>query len=90
MDCLDKERAQAKRRCPSLPVDDEENDLQPSVSQFFRGGVHIISQERFDKLILNFIVQGMHPLHTVDRPEYRQLFGEILPSRHLMSRRTLG
>lgn len=90
MDCLDKERAQAKRRCPSLPVDDEENDLQPSVSQFFRGGVHIISQERLDKLILNFIVQGMHPLHTVDRPEYRQLFGEILPSRHLMSRRTLG
>uniref|UniRef100_A0A3Q2GKC2 BED-type domain-containing protein n=1 Tax=Cyprinodon variegatus TaxID=28743 RepID=A0A3Q2GKC2_CYPVA len=47
-------------------------------------------QEHFDKLILNFIVQGMHPLHTVNRPEYRQLFSEILPSRHLISRRTLG
>ncbi len=61
-----------------------------SLAQFFRGGNPTITQERFDKLILNFIIQGMHPLHTVDRPEYRDLFSEILPSRQLISRRTLG
>uniref|UniRef100_A0A3Q1H5D8 HAT C-terminal dimerisation domain-containing protein n=1 Tax=Acanthochromis polyacanthus TaxID=80966 RepID=A0A3Q1H5D8_9TELE len=55
-----------------------------------KSGTPTISQERFDKLILNFIIQGLHPLHTVERPEYRDLFREVLPSRHLVSRRTLG
>lgn len=35
-------------------------------------------------------MQGLHPLHTVERPEFVDLFKEILPYRHLMSRRTLG
>lgn len=82
---MEEMREGAKKRC----VEREDHARQPSVSQFFTGGTHI-SQQRFDQLILNFIIQGMHPLHTVDRPEYRELFGEILPSRHLISRRTLG
>uniref|UniRef100_A0A3Q2P6D4 BED-type domain-containing protein n=1 Tax=Fundulus heteroclitus TaxID=8078 RepID=A0A3Q2P6D4_FUNHE len=90
MEWLDNERARAKKRCLTPPVNDDDSDLQPSMSQFFRGGTHITSQECFEKLILNFIVQGMHPLHTVDRPEYRQLFSKILPSKYLMSRQTLG
>lgn len=74
-------------------MNDKEHSVpakQGSVAQYSRGGNPTITQERFDKLILNFIIQGMHPLHTVERPEYRDLFHEILPSRQLISRRTLG
>ncbi|RXN27893.1 AC transposase [Labeo rohita] len=90
---MEMEREQAKkRRAPRNEEEDHPIPLtQGSVAQYFRGGGSpTISQERFDKLILNFIIQGLHPLHTVERPEYIDLFREILPSRHLMSRRTLG
>ncbi|KAI2645943.1 hypothetical protein H4Q32_025296 [Labeo rohita] len=89
---MEMEREQAKkRRAPRNEEEDHPIPLtQGSVAQYFRGGGSpTISQERFDKLILNFIIQGLHPLHTVERPEYIDLFREILPSRHLMSRRTL-
>ncbi|XP_069381208.1 E3 SUMO-protein ligase ZBED1-like [Paralichthys olivaceus] len=91
MASMEMEREHARKR--SATQSEEEHPvplIQGSVAQYFRGSTPTITQERFDKLILNFIIQGLHPLHTVERPEYRDLFREILPSRHLISRRTLG
>lgn len=89
---LDKEWEQAKKRSVTHEKEHLDPSTQGSVSLFFNGGARnpVISQQRFDKLILNFIVQGLHPLHTVERPEFVDLFKEILPYRHLISRRTLG
>uniref|UniRef100_A0A673B404 BED-type domain-containing protein n=1 Tax=Sphaeramia orbicularis TaxID=375764 RepID=A0A673B404_9TELE len=89
---LDKEQDQAKKRSATHEEEHLDPSTQGSISQFFSGGTRnpVISQQRFDKLILNFIVQGLHPLQTVERPEFVELFKEILPYRHLISRRTLG
>ena len=87
--CMEREREQAKKR--SAPEDDEHHaPQQGSVSQYFRGGPRSQSQENFNKLVLHFVIQGLHPLWTVERPEYIELFREILPSRELVLRRTLG
>lgn len=92
MASMEVEREHAKKR--NAPKNEEEEHpvplIQDSVAQYFRRGRPTLTQERFDKLILNFIIQGLHPLLTVERPEYTYLFREILPSTHLMSRRTLG
>ena len=83
------EREQAKKR--SAPEDDEHHaPQQGSVAQYFKGGPCSLNQEHFNKLVLNFVIQGSHPLWTVERPEYIELFSEILPSRQLVSRHSLG
>lgn len=90
MASIEMEREHTKKR--STQGNEEEHPvplIQSNVAKYFRGNP-TVTQERFDKLILNFIIQGLHPLYTVERPEYIDLFREILPSRHLMSRRTLG
>ena len=72
---------------------DEKEDApkQLSVARYYGSSeTPTLSQARFDKLIVNFIIQGLHPLHTVERPEYKELFSQVLPTKHLMSRRTLG
>ncbi len=53
------------------------------------GMVAPVSQEKFNKLVLNFVIQGLHPLSIVERAEFKELFKQVLPSRHVMSRKTL-
>ncbi|OXA54199.1 Zinc finger BED domain-containing protein 1 [Folsomia candida] len=43
-----------------------------------------------DQLVLNFIVKGMHPLSTIEQPEFQQLVKGLNPAVNLVSRRKLG
>ena len=73
MASMEMEREHAKKS--SAPRNEEEHPvplIQGSVVQYFRDGSPI-TQERFYKLNLNFIIQGLRPLHTVERPEYTDL-----------------
>jgi len=40
-------------------------------------------------LVLDYIVNGMHPLHTVETDEFRELIHGLAPEAAIMSRRTL-
>lgn len=86
---MEMERTRAKKRSTSKN-EEEEHPIQSNVAQYFRGGSPTLTQERFDKLILNFIIQGLHPLHTVEKPEYIDLFREILPSMHFSVQKNIG
>jgi hypothetical protein len=52
--------------------------------------VDTVSQIQVDKLIINYIVKGMHALSTVERSEFIDLVTGLCPSDTVMSRRTLG
>jgi len=41
-------------------------------------------------LVTQFVVKGLHPLSTVEQPEFIQLVTGLCPSAAVMSRRTLG
>lgn len=86
---LDKEWEQAWKKSATHEKDHLDPSTQGSISQFFSGGAHnpVIFQQWFDKLMLNFIVQGLHSLHTAERPEFVELLKQILPNKHSISRR---
>lgn len=48
----------------------------------------LLLQAKFNRLILNVVIPGLHPLNIVEQTEYQELFWKILPSTHLMSRKT--
>lgn len=48
-----------------------------------------MSQDTFNKLTLRFVVQGMHPLSIVERPEFKEYIHALAPGRQLLSRKTL-
>ncbi|XP_064468371.1 uncharacterized protein LOC135379046 [Ornithodoros turicata] len=49
-----------------------------------------ISTEKFDKLLLNLVVKGLHPLSFVEQEEFCAFVEGICPQLFVMSRRTLG
>lgn len=49
-----------------------------------------LDQTKFDQLILNYVVNGMRPLSTVEDPDFRNLFTKMDFGVSIMSRRTLG
>lgn len=49
-----------------------------------------LDQAKFDQLILNYVVNGMRPLSTVEDPDFRNLFIKMDFGVSIMSRRTLG
>ncbi|XP_076009587.1 uncharacterized protein LOC143003013 [Genypterus blacodes] len=67
----------------------EEAASWSSPVHYFMRDVTTVSQAKFNRLILNFVIQGLHPLSVVEQPEFQELFREVLPSRHVMSRKTL-
>ncbi|KAJ8345565.1 hypothetical protein SKAU_G00297580 [Synaphobranchus kaupii] len=92
-------KLQKGSRKRSLPAEEPEFTLanvQPSTVQVFQDPAQLfegpapVSQSRFNQLIFRFIVQGLHPLNIVERPEFQELFREVIPTRSLMSRQTLA
>lgn len=47
-------------------------------------------QKKLDKNIMNYIVQSMKPLSTVDDPNFVKIFTDLPQKLNVMSRRTLG
>lgn len=47
-------------------------------------------QKKLDKNIMNYIVQSMKPLSTVDDPNFVKIFTDLPLNVSVMSRRTLG
>ncbi len=72
---------------PSIQEQSSSSSSRPI--QYFMREVAPVSQEKFNKLVLNFVIQGLHPLSIVERAEFKELFKQVLPSRHVMSRKTL-
>lgn len=56
----------------------------------FKATKIIDMQELFDKKLVNYVVNSMKPLSTVDDPNFRQLFEGIGTNVTIMSRRTLS
>ena len=54
---------------------DTHRNKQPKVSSFFNiiNKTKTRKRSKLDHLTLRFIVKGMHPLSTVDQPEFRDL-----------------
>lgn len=49
-----------------------------------------LEQAKFDQLILNYVVNGMRPLSTVEDHDFRNIFTKMDFGVSIMSRRTLG
>lgn len=47
-------------------------------------------QKKLDRNIINYIVQSMKPLSTVDDPNFVKIFDDLPQKLNIMSRRTLG
>ena len=47
-------------------------------------------QKKLDKNIINYVVQSMKPLSTVDDPNFVKIFTDLPQKLNVMSRRTLG
>lgn len=56
----------------------------------FKSQSQKIAQKRLDDNIINYVVQSMKPLSTVDDPNFVKIFTDISENFHVMSRRTLG
>ncbi|KAL0153378.1 hypothetical protein M9458_051297 [Cirrhinus mrigala] len=52
-------------------------------------GSSVVQQRRLDELIVSYVVQGMHPLSTVEQKEFIDLIQGLSPHSSVMSRRTL-
>ena len=50
----------------------------------------LVSQQRLDELVINFVVEGMHSLSIVEEGGFRHLIKGLQPQRHAISRDTLG
>ena len=48
-----------------------------------------ITQSKVDRLIVNFVIQGILPMRIVEQPEFVQLITGLQPNRCVMDRRTL-
>ncbi|XP_075994004.1 uncharacterized protein LOC142988654 [Genypterus blacodes] len=77
---------QRKRKLSSSSSEEASGISRPF--HLMRDGTSV-SQAKFDRLILNFVIEGLHPLRVVERPEFQELFREVLPSKQLMTRKTL-
>ena len=70
------EQAAAKTKTNDQSKDkNKHNNKQPKVSTFFTivNKAKTRKRSKLDLLTLRFIVKGMHPLSTVDQPEFRDL-----------------
>jgi len=80
---------QFSKKITTSSIQEQSSSSSSRPIQYFMREVAPVSQEKFNKLVLNFVIQGLHPLSIVERAELKELFKQILPSRHVMSRKTL-
>lgn len=93
--CEEMERLQQEFcKRPRLSSDDETGSAreQPGTMATFLTRQTVsaaVSQAKLYKLTLRFVVQGLHPLSIVERPEFKDYLQELVPRRQLLSRKTL-
>lgn len=71
-----------------LPLNNEERSKQTKLD--FTLQKENDAQKKLDKNIMNYIVQSMKPLNTVDDPNFVKIFTDLPQNLNVMSRRTLG
>jgi hypothetical protein len=52
--------------------------------------VNVISQDKVDELIVNYIIEEARPLCTVEKPAFKELIHGLSPSHSVMCRKTLS
>ncbi|XP_063380400.1 uncharacterized protein LOC134667023 [Cydia fagiglandana] len=86
----DKENTQGKRKKKQKTLNEKSlTQMKLNISSFKSQKEHSV-QQKLDNNILNYVVNSMKPLSTVDDPNFVKMFTDISEQLQVMSRRTLG
>ncbi|KAG1924762.1 zinc finger BED domain-containing protein, partial [Pimephales promelas] len=82
-DCI-AQRSKRKKETTS-----SSSSKQRRIDQMISGGAKQVSQATLDKLVINFICEGLQPFSVVEQPAFKTMINTLHPSATLMSRPTV-
>jgi len=77
-----------KRKIDGRQHDQVKRFKQQQLGHSF-SNANLTTQSHVDRLILNFVVQGLQPLHIVELPEFIELINGLQPNRSVINRKGL-
>ncbi|GAA6095235.1 uncharacterized protein LOC113065358 [Tachysurus ichikawai] len=81
--CIAQRRKRKKTPCSS------NSSKQCRIDQMMSGVAKQVPQSTVDKLVINFICEGLQPFSVVEQPSFKTLINTLQPSATVMSRPTV-
>jgi hypothetical protein len=85
----------SKHPAPPRAADDEKTSASGSKRQrlltvFDKQSASVITQQKVDELVINYIIEEVRPLRTVEKPAFKALVEGLSPSHTVLCRKTLS